>query len=420
MTEQHNLCKNGSEAGDTGPNHSDTGCVGLSQREPVEKDKPGPARSEKGRMTRARSGSVSSSSSVRSGTSRERDAERMCKTQLALQANRYALLAHQNRSRVSSEYEYDSSEISDEEERIEKSKANLKRKRTTKREVIVVEDEEESEGTCEKKGKRGPGRPPTTGEYVGLATAKGELIARLREEEEIAAERRIRSWSSKKLFTSMKLDLDEAVEEMRKTPSEDVANRAHKCMESVLQVAKVSRNLQGTKVKELKQASVVGAAAIEVLRSRSDGEPDNDIARQVRFLRKELEKAREEARLAREETQRLKKELDVEREVRKGERGRRRKISDSPSPPGQRASRDEKGETHQGAPETDDLEVPGSSSTSTSTAEEPMEVEMAPQKRKEDEKIILPPMEEWPQAIRPAIQGKIRVLEDLPLKGHKI
>lgn len=282
-------------------------------------------------MTRARSGSVSSSSSVRSGTSREREVERKCKTQLALQANKYALLAHQNRSRANSEYEYDSSEISDEEERTKKSKANLKRKRMTKREVIVVGDEEESEGTGEKKkkGKRGPGKPPTIGEYAGLAAAKGELIAKLREEE-IEAERRIRSWSSKKLFTSMKLDLDEAIEEMRDTPSEDVANRAHKCMESVLQVAKVSRNFQGTKVKELKQASVVGAAAIEVLRSRSDGESDNDIARQVRFLRKELEKAREEARLAREETQRLKKELDEEREERKRERGRRRKISDSP------------------------------------------------------------------------------------------
>lgn len=45
---------------------------------------------------------------------------------------------------------------------------------------------------------------------------------------------------------------------------------------------------------------------------------------------------------------------------------------------------------------------------------------MAPQKRKEEEKIILPPMEEWPPAIRPAIQGKIKVSEDLPLKGHKI
>lgn len=318
MTEQYNSCTNGSEAEDTEPYHSDAGCVGLSQGESVEKDKPDPACSKKGRMTRARSGSVSSSSSVRSGTSRERDVERMSKTQLALQANRYALLAHQNRSRVSSEYEYDSSELSDEEERTKKSKANLKRKRTAKREVIVVGDEEESEGTCEKKGKRGPGRPPTTGEYVGLAAAKKELNARLREEEEIAAERRIRSWSSKKLYSSMKLDLDEAVEEMRDTPSEDVANRAYKCMESVLQVAKVSRNLQGTKVKELKQASVVGAAVIEVLRSRSDGEPDNDIARQVQFLRKELERAREEARLAREETQRLKKKLDKEREERGG------------------------------------------------------------------------------------------------------
>lgn len=79
-------------------------------------------------------------------------------------------------------------------------------------------------------------------------------------------------------------------------------------MESVLQVAKV--NLQGTKIKELKQASVVGAAVIEVLRSRIDGELDNDIARQNRSLKRELEKARKEMRLEKEENQRLKKEID--------------------------------------------------------------------------------------------------------------
>lgn len=318
MFQQSNSHKNQNEAGGSGPYQSDAGCAGLSQGESGEKNKP--ACSKKGRMTRSRSGSASSSSSVRSGTSRERDVERKCRTQPTLQDNRYALLAHQNRSRASSEYEFDSSEISDEEERTKKSKANLKKKRTTKREVIVAEDEE-SEGTCEKKGKRGPGRPTTTGDYVKLAAAKKELNARLREEVEIAEERRIRSMSSRKLFTSIKLDLDEAVEELRDTPSQDVANKAQKCMESVLQVAKVSRNLKGTKVKKLKQASVVGAVAIEVLRSRSDGELDNDIARQIQFLRKELEKAREEAKLAREETQRLKKELDEEREVRKGERG---------------------------------------------------------------------------------------------------
>lgn len=203
---------------------------------------------------RTRSGSTSSSSPVRSDTSRERDAGRRCKTQLALQANKYAPLAHQTRSRASSEYENDSTELSDEEEKSEMSRTSLKRKRTTKKDARTVQDEEESKGTCGKKGRRGPGRPSTTGEYMGLAAAKEELNAKLREQEEIETEKKIRGWTSKQLFTSMKLDLDGAVEEMREAPSEDLADKAHKCMESVLQVVKVSRNLQGTKIKELKQA----------------------------------------------------------------------------------------------------------------------------------------------------------------------
>lgn len=67
---------------------------------------------------------------------------------------------------------------------------------------------------------------------------------------------------------------------------------------------------------------------------------------------------------------------------------RRRRISASPSPPGKGVSRDEKGEAHEGPPEADDLAEPGP----PSTAEEPMEVEMIPQKRKE-EKVTLPPKE---------------------------
>lgn len=35
-------------------------------------------------------------------------------------------------------------------------------------------------------------------------------------------------------------------------------------------------------------------------------------------------------------------------------------------------------------------------------------------------KIVLPPREEWPPVIRPALQGKVRILEDRLLEGHKI
>lgn len=305
------------------------------ERGEAERVPPGPACSKRRYATRSRSGSATSSSSVRSGYSRERVAEWKSDIQPMLQDNRYALLAQKDHSRASPDYEPDSSECWGGEERARNEKANLKRKMSTKKEVIVVEDEE-CEGASEKKGKRGPGRPPTTGDYVKLAAAEEEHNAKLREEEMVAEERRIRNMSSRKLYTSMKLDLDEAVEELRQTPVQEVADKGQKCMESVLQVTKVSRNLQGKKVRELKQASVVGAAAIEVLRSRLEGESENDTARQNQLLRKELEKAKEEAKLAREETQRIIKKME-EQEAGQRERGRKRRVSISPPLAGKRS-----------------------------------------------------------------------------------
>lgn len=68
--------------------------------------------------------------------------------------------------------------------------------------------------------------------------------------------------------------------------------------------------------------------------------------------------------------------------------------------------------------------------------EEPMEIEIvsppidkqekAETKKKKmgskdkKEKTILPPMEEWPPAVRPAIQGRVKILEDRPLIEHKV
>lgn len=92
-------------------------------------------------------------------------------------------------------------------------------------------EDDESKGTEEKKGKRGPGRPPTSGDYINLAAAKEESNAKLREEEAIMDEKRIRSVSSDKLFSSMKLDLHGAVEELSDTPSQDLAIKGQKCME---------------------------------------------------------------------------------------------------------------------------------------------------------------------------------------------
>lgn len=41
-------------------------------------------------------------------------------------------------------------------------------------------------------------------------------------------------------------------------------------------------------------------------------------------------------------------------------------------------------------------------------------------KKKGKKKVVLPPREEWPPVIRPAIQGRVKVLEDVPLDGHTV
>lgn len=60
-----------------------------------------------------------------------------------------------------------------------------------------------------------------------------------------------------------------------------------------------------------------------------------------------------------------------------------------------------------------DTEVPTGDSTTTVKI-----VELKPDKGAKG--VVLPPREEWPPVIRPALRGRVRVLEDHPLVGHKV
>lgn len=93
--------------------------------------------------------------------------------------------------------------------------------------------------------KRGRGRPPTIGEYVGLTEAKNALNEQKKEEERLGWEKKVRTMSEGYLLSNMGIDLDEAADDMKQDPTADVASRAHEKMLEVLRVARKSKNLHG-------------------------------------------------------------------------------------------------------------------------------------------------------------------------------
>lgn len=175
-------------------------------------------------------------------------------------------------------------------------------------------------------------------------------------------------------------DVEEAAEELSEAPNADVANKARKCLTNVLKVAKISKNLKGTCVRDLRQAVVVGTAAIEILRTRSDGgseEINQDISRQLEAMKGELQETKKENDQVKKEVDRLKQELKIEKT--RGERTNRSRNSI--------------------VDDEDDVR------------------DYDEEKRKKE---ILPPRELWPPVVRPLLQGKAKIIEDVPIKAPKL
>lgn len=201
--------------------------------------------------------------------------------------------------------------------------------------------------------RRKQGRPQTTGLYVGRADAIEACNQKEREQAKLEEEKILRNMTSGQIFSKLERDLEVAVEELENTPTADVANQAREHMAQVARVARGSKNLNGSYVRLLKQAAVMGAASAEVLRTRADrGENDSEISRQLKAIRRELADVKREAAAAREEADSLHKELAKERE--RGKRVSRRKavIDDSPPPSPERRMAGHK------ASETGDIDEP--------------------------------------------------------------
>lgn len=370
--------------------------------------RPGPASSKIGVCMSSRSGSSSSMTSRKEGasgkdeeaTKKRRELERECVRLIQKSMTRSqseTILA----DRPDEEFELDDDD-------------NLRAFEDVQSEVP---DDDMIEGSPKRKRKRG--RPPTSGEYVQLAAKKKAVLDLRKEEMELEQLKRLKELSSGELYSSMKLDLDTAIEDIKDNPNADIASRARESLDDVLRVCKRSKNLKGDCIRDLKQAAVLASAVVEVLRSRADGGMSRDTALQISSFRKTLEQTRKENKEAQDEIVRLRKELDEIKSS--GPRERRRAvIRDSPSPSPDRevaknAAAKQEGDTRKDTlpeqlPENDDGLVP-------------MEVDAQPEEAessKPKEKVVLPPRDQWPPVKRPPIKGVVKIIEDRPLEGIKV
>ncbi|KAJ0179074.1 hypothetical protein K1T71_005849 [Dendrolimus kikuchii] len=126
--------------------------------------------------------------------------------------------------------------------------------------------------------KRGRGRPPTTGEYVGLADAKKALVEAQRAELELQAEREIAERASA-MATARVTRLQagpalasQAPPEARAAHAEGLQRQIADSLAVVTNVAKVSKGLKGTLQKALKDAAAAIQEASEELLSRTSSE----------------------------------------------------------------------------------------------------------------------------------------------------
>ncbi|XP_026830953.1 actin cytoskeleton-regulatory complex protein PAN1-like [Ooceraea biroi] len=170
--------------------------------------------------------------------------------------------------------------------------------------------------------KRKRGRPPTTGEYVGLAEAKRAA----REEERLS-----REWErEKEVLASIPSPADKRereswevqVERFRECPSPDITARVMEHLETVVKVAKNSGHLQGPYVRALKEAAAGIRAALTVTAERR-GAGAPSLSTENAALRGEVESLKSQVR-------ELRDTISLMGRATAGDGGESQRVADSP------------------------------------------------------------------------------------------
>ncbi|XP_048479017.1 uncharacterized protein LOC125488949 [Plutella xylostella] len=177
--------------------------------------------------------------------------------------------------------------------------------------------------------KRGRGRPPTTGQYVGLAKAKAELAAakekelRLRLEEEVANH----SLKARESFSRLDQAISQTLGDGDNRLSADLQTVIANNLDVIMDVGKKSRNLKGTFVRAIKDSVEAISTAVKTLSVRTTNEEVAKLQADNNRLQSEVERLRRENEALRAEQADLRREFQTLRSGFEAANGRR-----SPSP----------------------------------------------------------------------------------------
>jgi hypothetical protein len=159
--------------------------------------------------------------------------------------------------------------------------------------------------------KRGRGRPPTTGEFVGVGKARAEIqkaraLERQKQEAELEAELEAdeeEDAGSRRTRLALRTKIRAQIAEQRPRSATELLSWAYEEADSVLSIAKRSSNLKGTFVRSLKDSVGAIKEAVEDLAYRTtDSEirllmgENGRLKREAEGLRRELEEVRTELR----------------------------------------------------------------------------------------------------------------------------
>lgn len=164
--------------------------------------------------------------------------------------------------------------------------------------------------TGEIRPRRKRGRPPTTGQYVGLHEMKKKMEEMELEELERQAERELEKERAGRLADREALNNTRSADqegghdngkkgnttETGPVPTEILMRRVEEDVEAIRRVATQSKNLKGTYVKTLKEASFSILEAAERMNSRTT-------SREVRVLQSDNDRLRAELQLIKRELQ---------------------------------------------------------------------------------------------------------------------
>ncbi|XP_049887058.1 uncharacterized protein LOC126381645 [Pectinophora gossypiella] len=174
------------------------------------------------------------------------------------------------------------------------------------------------------RAKRGRGRPPTTGEYVGLAKAKAELNRAMREELILQAEKEVAE-SAKKVFRlrSSGTSLETESESPRRDLGSDavpetVAELCQKAKDAaaiVENVACKSGRVKGTFVRALKESSKLIVSVLDVLRDTTSSDETRNLQAQNARLQRTLDEQQKEIDVLRQEMRQMKASLTASQDM---------------------------------------------------------------------------------------------------------